>query len=570
MRGWRWWTELARLAGVAYFLGLAGLMVVTMLELVLGIPFGRATILANSVLLVVLGVLVGRRRGFAAPGLRPPGWRFPRISLVAAAFAAGIVVYFEALVRAERLAGVAREWDSWANWLPKSRSLYLSGHLDLDFMALVPQLPSYPPGPTIIQASAFHAMGSADAATLHLQYWFLAVGFVAAVVGFLSGRVRHAILLPALLALLVAPSLLDWITTVYADIPLGYFVALAGLLLILWIEEREPWHLAAATLLLSGAMLMKREGMLFAACVLLAGLVASFADRRQLWRRLFLAGLVAFALVLPWRIWIAAHDLPAAGYDTGYVGVVSDVDRLWSALDISVRTLFHRDLWSFVPVVAVAAILLALLAGAWRLSSYAVTLFVAGAAAVTWVLWVNHGLALVHEDWAIRRLMGTTVLALAVLTPLLLQRAWSASGPLRLSGGWSGLADLLFRPSLVAWLVVLVGLLSHPGSMVLGYSGSGLPGGWPSFPGASGCVVAPAADGNVRVVVGYADTYPEAMAMRERARAAGLVDTEASQDGCGRVRVFVDDVSSATASRTLVARAQAAGLSPELEPDPDD
>ena len=40
-----------------------------------------------------------------------------------ALFVAGIVVYFEALFRAERLAGVAREWDSWALWLPKSKAL---------------------------------------------------------------------------------------------------------------------------------------------------------------------------------------------------------------------------------------------------------------------------------------------------------------------------------------------------------------------------------------------------------------------------------------------------------------
>ena len=146
---------------------------------------------------------------------------------------------------------------------------------------------------------------------------------------------RQAILFPVLLAFLVAPYLLDWLTTVYADIPMGYLVALAALLVILWIEEREPWQLAAATVLLSGAMLTKREGMLFVACVLLAGFVASFAERRQLWRRLLAAGLVAFALVLPWRIWFTAHDLPAVGPDTGYTAPSRDLDRVWPALEIS-------------------------------------------------------------------------------------------------------------------------------------------------------------------------------------------------------------------------------------------
>ena len=175
LRGWRWWTDFARLVGVAYFLGFSALTVLMMWGIVVGIPIEPTTILVSGGALAVGGALVGRRRGFTAPGLRPPGWRFPGISVFGALFVAGIVVYFEALFRADRLAGVAREWDSWANWLPKSKSLYASGRVDLEFLALVPQLPSYPPGPASIQAASFHAMGSADTVTLHVQYWFLAV-----------------------------------------------------------------------------------------------------------------------------------------------------------------------------------------------------------------------------------------------------------------------------------------------------------------------------------------------------------------------------------------------------------
>jgi hypothetical protein len=316
-------------------------------------------------------------------------------------------------------------------------------------------------------------------------------------------------------------------------------------------------------------MLTKREGMLFAACVLLAGFVASFAERRQLWRPLFLAGLIAIALVLPWRIWLTVHDLPSTGSDTGYVGVVSSLDRLWDSLEISLRTLFHEGLWHIAPVLAIAAILLALLGGAWRLSLYAGTLLVASVAAVTWILWVNHALALIHDDWAIRRFIGTVVLVLAVLTPLLLQRAWSSEPAGRAAVDPRG-RDMLFRQSIVAWAIVLVGVLSHPGSALIGYSGSGLPGGWPSFPGTAGCAAAPVAGANVRLVVGYADSYPEAAAMRERARDAGLVDLETSQDGCGRLRVYVDDLQTSAAAQALLVEAQAAGLRPTFELDPDD
>jgi hypothetical protein len=310
----------------------------------------------------------------------------------------------------------------------------------------------------------------------------------------------------------------------------------AALLIVLWIEEREPWHLGAATLLLAGAMLTKREGLLFAACVVLAGLVASFAERRQLWPRLLAAGLVAFALTVPWRLWVFANDLPSVGSDTGYDGAVSDLDRLWPAFEIAVRSLVHEDVWFLAPLVGVAAVLLAALGGAWRVSVFAAASFAAGVAAVTWVLWVNHGISLVHEDWAIRRLIGTPALVLAALTPLLLQRTWSSAptAPVPAPAPYP-FRDHVFGPSLAAWGIVLLGLLSHPGSALVGYSGSGLPGGWMSFPGES-CDAAPA---NAREVVGYAESYPEAEAMRERARAAGAGDVQVSPDGCGRVRVYV-------------------------------
>ena len=97
VRGWQWWTDFVRLIGVAYLLGLSALMILMTYEVIAGIPIGIVTILANSVGLLTLGLVVGRLRGFAAPGLRPPDWQFPRISLFVALFVAGIVVYFESL-----------------------------------------------------------------------------------------------------------------------------------------------------------------------------------------------------------------------------------------------------------------------------------------------------------------------------------------------------------------------------------------------------------------------------------------------------------------------------------------
>jgi hypothetical protein len=571
LRGWRWWTEFVRLAGVAYLLGLAALMVLMELELVLGLPLGSVTVGLDGLGLVAAGVLWRRARGGTWPGRSPAGWQFPRLSVFVALFVAGIVVCLESTFRSERLSGVVNEFDSWAFWMPKAEWIYYVGGLDRDVLKLLPN-GSYPPGLTSVQAAAFHAMGGADTASLHLQYWFLAVGFVAAVAGALAHRVRPTILVPALLAVMVAPSLVARAMTTYADIPLGYLVAGAALLMLLWVDEHEPWQLAGATLLLAAAMLTKREGILFAAAVLLAAVVASWGDSRRSWRRLAMAGAAAFALALPWRVWFTLQGIPSDAPAAGYLGSFEHLDRVWPSLRLVVTTLFDQDLWPFVSVLAVAAVLLAALARRWRVALYAAVFVVGAVAASTWAIWSNTSLGFSEQDSLnpVVRLTGTTILVLAVLAPLLLQSAWDGSGASKtvtLRRAVPGPDGILWR-SLGAWAIVLVGVLSHPGSMILGYSGSGLPGGSPRFPGPFDCVVAPRPERPVRLVVGHTNSYPAAVELRRRAQSAGLESVEMGQDGCGRVRIFVDDLATVAAGRRLAGIARAAGLDPTLELDP--
>ena len=106
--------------------------------------------------------------------------------------------------------------------------------------------------------------------------------------------------------------------------------------------------------------------------------------------------------------------------------------------------------------------------------------------------------------------------------------------------------------------------------MLVGYAGSGLPGSRPSVSATARCAPAPVAGRSVRVVLGYVDSYPKAVTMRERARRAGLLDVENSQDDCGRLRVFVDDVASIEVAQALLVDARAAGLNPAVELDPDE
>jgi hypothetical protein len=569
LRGWRWWSELLRLAGVAYLLGVASFFVALTFEIVVGIPLTAAAVVTTGLVLGGGALGVAWIRGRRSPGRRPAGPLLPRLSVFGALFAAAILVYLEAAFRAGRLAWLF-EWDAWRVWTIRAKDLYFAGSLDPELMRLYPP---YPPGFSSLQASAFHAMGSADVVTVHLQQWFVLVGFVGALVGLLAPRVRQEILLPVLRLLLVMPSFTERVTWALADLTLAYLVAVAALLLVLWLEDRQSWRLAVATVLMGGALLTKREGILVVACLVAASISASWQDRRRAWPRLAASALVAVALALPWRIWIIAQELPSDGPEAGYLWFLDHTDRAWPALELVARTFVDSDLWLVMPVVAVTALAVAVLAGARQLALFAVVFLATSLAASTWTIWANPSFSFTQDEGRspVVRLDGTTVVVLGVLTPLMLERAWRGRESLQRRaespalGAWGR-----FRGrGLLPWAIVVAAALAYPGSMVVGYSGLRLPGGPPPFPSADDCVQSPAEGSRVRVVFGYESSYPSALALRARAVNAGFQAVDVAQDGCGRLRVYLDDLPSVAVGRAHVSDAEAAGLDATVEADTD-
>ena len=183
-----------------------------------------------------------------------------------------------------------------------------------------------------------------------------------------------------LLLVLVLPGLTGIPVPGGADRPLAFLIAAAALLVVLWLDERERWQLAAATLLLAGAFLTKREGLLLGACIVLAALVATWGDRRFAWPRLVGAAAVAFALALPWRIWVAANGFHGDEPQTGFLGFLDDAGRGPRSLWLALRAMFGYDFWLVLPAVAVVAAVLAFLAGARRPAVFAVAFLAAAAA----------------------------------------------------------------------------------------------------------------------------------------------------------------------------------------------
>ena len=429
MLRWRSWRQVVRGCGLGYMVGVALMGIVLSLALSVGVPFSFATIVMTGIALVLGAFCLRRPLVRWSPDPQPDSGG-PGLGLVAVAFGALVVVYLEALFRASRLAGLSA-WDAWAFWVPKAKAIYFFGGLDEQFFRELAN-PTYPPLVPALEAAAFHFMGSADVVTLHVQFWFFACGFVAALGGLLAPRVPALLLWPFVLLVLVAPRVVGRTLDPQADFLLDYFFGLAALLVALWLVEREPWLLATASVFMGAALLSKRDAQLLVACVVVAALVGSWRQWRYAWPRLGLAAAVAVALAVPWRIWFTSRDLTGEAPAAGLFALFDHLDRGWPAFESAISAVLDYDLWLLsVPLVVVAAIL-AFLAGGRVLPTYALTLYALVIAGLTWVLWSFTELELPFtQDEGVNpivRLTGSLVVASAALVPLLLDLAWRGAG----------------------------------------------------------------------------------------------------------------------------------------------
>jgi hypothetical protein len=423
LRGFSRVSDAAGLAGLSYLLGLAVCSVLLVVELVVGVPFGAGLVAANCAAVAVGAVLVGRLR--APPRSREePGHGAVGPVLLTGVGAALAIVFLEAMFRAGRLAGLF-EWDAMAFWVPKAKVIYFLGGLDERLFLEVPGQ-SYPPLVPAFQASAFAFMGDADTVTVHLLFWFPLAAFVAAVAGLLAPRVPALLLWPLLLLGVLTPEVVDRALAPQADLLLDYFVALAALLVALWLVERQTYQLVMSAALLSAAMLTKREGYLLAACIGAAALIASWRDWRWAWPRLAVALGAAFVPTLSWRIWFTSRDVTGEGPEAGGLGLFDHLDRAWPSLRLALSALFDADLWLVVAPLGVLAVVLAFVAGARRLPAYAALLTFFMVAGFTWMTWSFPSLPITKNGAVnpIVRLTGALILTFAALVPLLLAAAW--------------------------------------------------------------------------------------------------------------------------------------------------
>ena len=197
VRGFRTWGAVLRLTGLGYLLGVAAFGVAWTALLVVGCPVRRAP---------GRGVARRPRCGRCRRRVAPRRRRSRAVSrcLVARRCcssrqpASRSPGSFSRRSSARRGSRASRHTTRGRSGCRKARRSTSSG-ASTSTCSRRRRTPTYPPLLPILDAAAFHAMGGADVVTLHLQFWFLVVGAVAAIAGLLH---RHA---PAVAPLAVPP-----------------------------------------------------------------------------------------------------------------------------------------------------------------------------------------------------------------------------------------------------------------------------------------------------------------------------------------------------------------------------
>jgi Ca2+/Na+ antiporter len=409
--------DLVRRLGLSYLVGVAATGILAATLALVRIPLGLAELAFVAALVLLLGLRRLPQTAVAAQGPTEPVWS--RIVGGAALLLAGVLLVHAA--RTFRIRPLL-EWDGWAIWAMKARGLYELGGAESPVFTSE----SYPPLQhplwlPSIEAIDFRAMGAFDGTLIHLQLLFLALGFLAAYWTLLRGVASDALLGVVALAILAAEPVLKQLSTNLADVPLAFLVALGIAALARWVAADESWAIVCAALFLGAATLTKSEGALFALAAFLAALPAA----RGRVRPLLWAGLAVVLVLLPWRVFVAVHDLPVADYDLSNLadaGYLADnADRVRPAADGLLSEIFSGD-WGLLVPLFVVALAAALLARRYALAAYSAVwavLSFGGLLAVYWISVVPLELQLV---WTADRTIVTIVVGAAALTPLLVGR----------------------------------------------------------------------------------------------------------------------------------------------------
>jgi hypothetical protein len=536
-------------AGLAYALGVAALGSLLTVAVVVGVPLTLVTIVVAAAVLLVGGTVVGRRRSVAVASPLGAAGRFEH--LITAVLIGVTIVVLEVVFRAARLEGLFG-WDAGSFWVPKAEAIYFTGGIDEWHFSTLGG-PSYPPFIPVLQATAFHLFGGVDVVALHLVYWSILAGFVAAAVRLLTPIARPSLAWAGVLLVIVADQLAGEAANPQADVLMDLLLGLGVLYLVSWLLRREPGLFAGAVVFLSAAALVKREALLLVGCIGVALAVTEARRLRTSWPYALAVVVVPVAVTIPWRVWFTRRSLPGDGPEAGPLALLEQLDRVLPSARLVLETIADPGLWSLIFAVALLSIAAALASGERRVAPFALVFATLACAGFAWVMWSFPSLPLTKTGALnpIPRLVGAALVPLGLLVPVLLTSVLGRSRP--------RIDTAAPRPG-AALLIVVAVALGYPAA-VLALDGT------PRFPSTDECAVLadPPADGDFLAVYERTASLPRALEDRDRLAAMGFVGAEVLPDGCGRWKVANPDVVTVDQARGHADDAARAGFELRLE-----
>jgi hypothetical protein len=412
-------------AGLAYLAGVAVVMVVLIALVVIGVPLSLGLFVAVGVV-AALPALAGLRHRSAWE------WLHVREGLRGLDLEGRVVAALLAGVALLGLVGIysagvmpLSEFDAWQLWTRKAIMLFYEPHLPVQLftsrLAYANVQPDYPLLLPMLEAVQFRAGGRPDTQEAHATTWILFVGAVWAL-AYLASRVSRPFVwagVSAGVAFLFSSQAISG----YADVPVAAFLGLGTLATGLWLERGRRSDLALAAIMLGGAAATKNEGVVGAAIVFAVAVVVAAVERRRA-VALATAGagvLTALAAILPWRLWMTAHDVRGTlslgdGLSPSYLA--DHFDRVWPSVEALTSQLVGLPAARVVVALGIA-IAIVRLRSLPRLAWFYLGVGVLYYLSLVWAYWISPlGLQFHIQTSVSRVVLGVVLLAVAATVHL--------------------------------------------------------------------------------------------------------------------------------------------------------
>jgi hypothetical protein len=414
---------LASALGLSPMVGVVTGSVVAAEVATVGLPIGVITVGITAVALVLAAVVFAprmqQRLGCMAPQPQTP------LGFVAELGLFGVLVYFSVNLIRLLVVTPLNSWDGWAIWAARAHELFVSGDAWNTAFHSPPYYPEHPDYPILypsLESLSMHAIGRFDVALIHVEPGVYLISAALALWALLRLAIPRWLAALSGVALAGLTPLVQNFSWNYADGAIAVTSALALVCLTIWLISGASPALWLATVFLASEVLIKKEGLMFAAASLAAAAAASRLARRRTRSLLPVTGVV-LAVYAPWQVFISANGLRAVdtfrfspGYLLGHTGRVPQASHALLSNLIHVWTLP-----SIAGVLAFAAAMLtrryavSLFAGVWAALGFAglVGSYVASTLDLTWQLQTSAD-----------RVVGTLAVGIGTLAPLLGWQAW--------------------------------------------------------------------------------------------------------------------------------------------------